>query len=88
MLAMDLVLIMEFRIAGIPADAYLSLGGSLFKGGITLGIVLQIAAGAASGVVFAILATQTKLRNIRTVKGWVFGVFFWERPPLLRIVSP
>lgn len=71
MLAMDIALLMEFQIAQIPSDAYLSLIGSIFRGGAILGVVLQVAAGAISGIAFGMLATQTKLRSIRTVKGWI-----------------
>lgn len=71
MLAMDIVLVLEFQIARIPSETYLSLIGSIFGGQATLGLLLQFVAGAASGIVFAILATRTNLRNIRTATGWV-----------------
>jgi hypothetical protein len=71
MLAMDISLAMEFQIAQIPSDAYLSLIGSVFGGKATLGLLLQYVAGAVSGIVFALLATHTILRNIRTIRGWV-----------------
>jgi hypothetical protein len=71
MLAMDIALVLEFQIAGIPSEAYLSLIGSIFGGQATLGLLLQFVAGAVSGIVFAILAMRTNLRSIRTATGWV-----------------
>lgn len=71
MLAMDIALVTEFRMAGIPSDTYLYLIGSIFTEGATLGLLLQFAAGAFSGIVFALLATRTKLRSITTMTGWV-----------------
>ena len=71
MLAMDIVLVLEFQIAGIPSETYLSLVGSIFGGQATLGLLLQFVAGAVSGIVFAILAMRTNLRSITSITGWI-----------------
>jgi hypothetical protein len=39
---MDLVMVVQFAIAGLPASTYLALIGSILGGGVPLGVVLHI----------------------------------------------
>jgi hypothetical protein len=42
---MDLVMVVQFAIAGLPASTYLALIGSIVGGGVPLGVVLHILMG-------------------------------------------
>ena len=42
---MDLVMVVQFAIVGLPASTYLALIGSILGGGVPLGVVLHILMG-------------------------------------------
>jgi hypothetical protein len=77
MMMMDLVVIVEFLLMGQPALTYLDLIGSVFGGGIPLGVLVHILLGSLLGVVFSVPVLTIEALRIDTVrKGLVIGFLF------------
>jgi hypothetical protein len=75
MMMMDVVIIVEFLIMGQPALTYLDLIGSIFGGGIPLGIVVHVLLGSLLGIAFSIPVLTIEALRIDTMrKGIVIGV--------------
>jgi hypothetical protein len=56
MLAMDLVIMVELVIAGLPLVTYLELIGSVVGGGTCIGVVLHLLVGGGCGALLALAA--------------------------------
>ena len=68
---MDLVMVAEFSMAGLPAETYLALIGSILGGGVSLGVVLHILTGSALGMAFSVALLRFGVLPIETFKkGW------------------
>ena len=75
MMAMDLVMVIEFLIMGLPLSTYLELIGSVLGGGIILGVVLHILLSVFLGLIFISLVFKVEVFNITTIrKGFILGV--------------
>jgi len=75
MLAMDIVIVIEFAFAKLPLSTYLMLIGSVFGGGIFTGLITHIVFGAFLGAFSCMIITKIKILRIRTVKqGLVIGL--------------
>jgi hypothetical protein len=74
LLAMDVVMLIEFLIVGLPLDTYLVQIGSVFSGGAILGVILHLMLGAGLGLAFSALVLTVDAFRIETVrKGVVLG---------------
>ncbi len=51
MLVMDLVMVVEFSVTGLPVSTYLSLIGSVLGGGVFVGFLLHLLVEAILGAV-------------------------------------
>jgi ethanolamine transporter EutH len=75
MLVMDLVMVGEFAMMGLPVDTQLVLIGSIFGGGVALGVVLHIVMGALLGLVFSVAVLTVEPLRIHSVgRGVGLGV--------------
>jgi hypothetical protein len=74
-LVMDLVMVGEFSMMGLPALTYLDLIGSVFGGGIPLGVLVHVLTGSVLGVIFSVpVLTIDALRIDSVRKGLVLGI--------------
>ena len=75
MIAMDLVMVAEFLIAGLPFYIYFELIGSVLGGGILLGVLLHILLSSLLGLIFIALVFNVDFLRITTIrKGFIVGV--------------
>ena len=75
MIVMDLVMVAEFLVMGLPLYTYLDLIGSVLGGGILLGVVLHILLSSLLGLVFIALVLKVDAVRITTIrKGFILGV--------------
>lgn len=75
MVIMDLVMVVEFLIMGLPLYTYLELIGSVLGGGILIGVVLHILLSLFLGLLFVTLVFKVDAFYIKTVrKGFILGV--------------
>ena len=75
MLVMDLVMVVEFSIMRQPIDTYLKLIGSVFGGGVLLGIPLHLIAGSLLGVIFSFIVLKVDILRIDSIrKGLGLGI--------------
>jgi hypothetical protein len=73
-LVMDLVVVGEFLMMGLPALTYLDLIGSIFGGGIPLGALVHLLLGSFLGIVFVVPVLKVNALRVDTVrKGVVLG---------------
>jgi len=74
-MAMDLVIVVEFLIAGEPVDGFLALIGSVMGGGTLVGVVTHLLVGLLLGLLFATAVCNVRFLNIESVwKGVWLGV--------------
>jgi len=74
-IVMDLVMIGEFAMMRQPAYTFLALIGSVFGGGVALGVVAHIVMGSLLGVVFSVAVLTVDALRISTLgRGVVLGV--------------
>ena len=74
-LAMDLVMVGEFSMMGLPAGTQLAVIGSISGGGVALGVVLHVAMGALLGLVFSVAVLMVDVLRIHSVgRGVGLGV--------------
>ena len=74
-LAMDLVMVVESLIIGMPVDSFVALIGSVVGGGALVGVVLHLLMGSLLGLLFGIAITKVRFLNIDSVrKGVWLGV--------------
>jgi len=75
MIAMDLVMIGEFLIMGLPLYIYLELIGSVLGGGVPSGVVLHILISLLLGLIFIALVFKIDALRITTIrKGFILGI--------------
>jgi len=75
MIVMDLVMVAEFLVMGLPLYTYLDLIGSVLGGGILLGVVLHILLSSLLGLIFIALVFKVDAVRITTIrKGFILGV--------------
>lgn len=75
MIVMDFVLIGEFSMMGLPAGTYLALIGSVFGGGVALGVVLHLLMGSLLGLLFSMAVLSVDALRIDSVgRGVGLGV--------------
>ena len=75
MIVMDLVMVAEFLVMGLPLYTYLDLIGSVLGGGILLGVVLHILLSSLLGLVFIALVLKVDAVRVTTIrKGFILGV--------------
>lgn len=79
MLAMDLVMVVEFLLAQMPPTTYLRLIGSVFGGGVALGAMVHLVVGALPGLGLGVAAVKVKALRIDTTDkglqlGFIVGV--------------
>jgi hypothetical protein len=75
LLLMDLVMVVEFSFANLPAVTYLELIGSVFGGGVVAGIVAHFVLGAVMGIALGIAVVKVDILSITTMgKGVLLGV--------------
>ena len=75
MIAMDLVMVVEFLIMGLPVYTYLDLIGSVLGGGVPLGVVLHILLSLLLGLIFIALVFKVEALRITTIRrGLTLGV--------------
>lgn len=75
MIVMDLVMVAEFLVIGLPLYTYLDLIGSVLGGGILLGVVLHILLSSLLGLIFIALVLKVDALRITTIrKGFMLGV--------------
>jgi hypothetical protein len=73
-LVMDLVVVGELSMMGLPALTYLDLIGSVFGGGVPLGALVHLLIGSFLGLVFSAPVLKANALRIDTVrKGVVLG---------------
>ena len=73
-LVMDLVVVGELSMIGLPALTYLDLIGSVFGGGVPLGVLIHVFVGSVLGVIFSVPVLTIDALRIDTVrKGVVLG---------------
>jgi len=71
---MDLVVVGELSMMGLPALTYLDLIGSVFGGGVPLGALVHLLIGSFLGLVFSVPVLKVNALRIDTVrKGVVLG---------------
>jgi hypothetical protein len=74
---MDLVMFLEFSLMGYPITTNLSLMGSVFGGGTSLGIVVHLVTLLTLGIVFSLAVLWVKFFRIESVlKGLGMGILF------------
>lgn len=74
-IAMDLVMVGEFLLKGMPADTYLALIGSIVGGGVPLGVVLHLVAGSLLGLFFGAAVLLIDALSVDSIgKGVTLGV--------------
>lgn len=74
-LVMDLVMVGEFSMMGLPPDTYLALIGSVVGGGVAVGVVLHLFLGSLLGLVFSAAVMRVDAFHIDSVrKGVGLGV--------------
>jgi hypothetical protein len=74
-IAMDLVMVGEFSMMGLPADTYLALIGSVMGGGVPLGVVLHLLLGSLLGLAFSAAVLKVGALHIDSVrKGVGLGI--------------
>jgi len=74
-LVMDLVMVAEFLMMGLPPDTYLALIGSVVGGGVAVGVVLHLFLGSLLGLVFSAAVMKVEALHIDSVrKGVRLGV--------------
>jgi hypothetical protein len=74
-LVMDLVVVGELSMMGLPALTYLDLIGSVFGGGIPLGALVHVLTGSVLGVIFSVPVLAFAALRIDSVrKGLVLGI--------------
>jgi hypothetical protein len=74
-LVMDLVVVGELSMIGLPALTYLDLIGSVFGGGVPLGVLIHVFVGSVLGVFFSVpVLTIDALRIDSVRKGLVLGI--------------
>jgi hypothetical protein len=72
---MDIVMFIEFALMGLPLTANLSLVGSVFGGGTSLGVVVHLVTLIVLGSAFSVAVLVIKILRIETVlKGLGMGV--------------
>ena len=72
--AMDLGMVVEFMVMGLPVLTYLDLIGSVFGGGIPIGTLVHVVMGVLLGIIFVIpLLIINVLRVDSVKKGVVLG---------------
>jgi len=75
MIVMDIVMIAEFSIMGLPVDTYLDLIGSVLGGGVPLGAILHLLLSSLLGIIFSTAVLTVNVLRISTVrKGAGLGV--------------
>lgn len=79
MLAMDLVMVVEFLVARMPPTTYLELIGSVFGGGVAVGTLVHLVVGALPGLGLGLAAVKVRALHIDTPKrglwlGFIIGV--------------
>jgi hypothetical protein len=74
-LVMDLVMIVEFSIMGLPLDTYLALIGSVVGRGVPMGVIIHIVFGSLLGIVCGAAVLKVDALHIDSVrKGVGLGV--------------
>lgn len=74
-IAMDLVIVVESLIAGMPVDGFLALIGSVVGGGSLAGAVLHLLMGSLLGLIFGTVTYKVRTLNIESArKGLWLGV--------------
>ncbi len=68
MIAMDLVMVAEFLIKGLPIYTYLELIGSVLGGGVALGAILHLLVGSLLGLIFSAVVLKVDALRINTVR--------------------
>jgi hypothetical protein len=66
-LAMDVVMIMEFWLAQMPLTTYLRLIGSVFGAGVAVGVVVHLLVGALPGLGLGVAAVKATALHIETI---------------------
>jgi hypothetical protein len=75
LLVMDLVMVVEFSIADLPALTYLELIGSVFGRGALAGVFAHLALGAVIGIGLGVAVAKIAALRINTLgKGMLVGV--------------
>jgi hypothetical protein len=73
-LAMDVVMLVEFSIQGLPPLTYLDLIGSIFGSGVPMGALIHVLMGSFLGLVFIVPVLTIDALRIDTLKrGIVVG---------------
>ncbi|UCB44116.1 MAG: hypothetical protein JSV77_05665 [Dehalococcoidales bacterium] len=74
MIAMDLVMVIEFLITGKPLNTYLELIGSVLGGGVSLGVVLHMLLSLFLGLLFVMAVYKIGILRITTIRrGVILG---------------
>ncbi|UCG54490.1 MAG: hypothetical protein JSV32_07905 [Dehalococcoidia bacterium] len=77
MIVMDLVMVAEFLIMELPMYTYLELIGSVFGGGVTLGVITHILLSIFLGLIFLALVFNIGFFRITTIRsGFILGFLF------------
>jgi hypothetical protein len=72
---MDIVMVLTFLVAGMPADTFFSMVGEKLGYGTLVGIVVHNLVGLTGGIVFSLLVLTIKaLRIDSTRKGILLGI--------------
>jgi hypothetical protein len=75
MLVMDLVMIVEFSIMGLPLDTYLALIGSVVGRGVPVGVIIHLLFGSIMGIVCGVAVLKIDALGIDSFrKGVGLGV--------------
>lgn len=75
MLAMDIVIVIEFAFAKLPLSTYLVLIGSAFGGGIFTGLITHLVFGAVLGAVSSVIIIRIDSLRIKTInQGLLIGL--------------
>jgi uncharacterized membrane protein YagU involved in acid resistance len=72
MLAMDIVIVIEFAFAKLPLSTYLILIGSVFGGGILTGLITHLVFGAVLGALSCMVIIKIDSLRIKTVHQGIF----------------
>jgi len=70
--AMDLVMVVESLIVGVPVDGFVALIGSVVGGGTLVGVALHLLMGSLLGLLFGAAVCKVDLLNINTVRKGVW----------------
>jgi hypothetical protein len=78
-LAMDVVMVVEFWLAQMPLTTYLRLIGSVFGAGVAVGVGVHLVVGALPGLGLGVAALKVKALHIDTIReglrlGFLVGV--------------